>query len=255
MISLIIPAFTGGPNLERTIESCRGLCDDVVIISTALFDDDFDDMKKTGATVVIRPWNFVFLHGFGPLYNQGTEAAKNNWLMLLGVAETMAEEYCGIHQRLKASLDDGIFKCDHVNDPNKWKRVWNRNGRTMWSGIIHEEISFGRDMEVIFRMQDTEKTPHADPFRNEVFRYIKALSYNYLYERLLLDPSRLGGTNHGWIDFVNRERDSITGYCDEHREMLNTCIAGDKNKFLGLVGARLDAGDRASGVKFQPQGA
>ena len=254
MISLIIPAYTSGPNIERTIESARSLCDEVVVVCTAPYISDVSALKKLG-TVIELPWNYVFLHGFGPLYNAGTIGCKNDWQLLLGVAETVAEQTNDIHGLLKRSEPTDVYRCNHVNDPNTWKRIWNRSGGALWSGIIHEEIvTPGRVGDVIFRMQDTPKVPCEDPLRAEVFRFIKTLSYNHLYRQLLLHPGRLGGASRGWIDFVNGARESIMTFCDTHRDMLDACIEGDAGRFIRIVEERMCGGDRAGGVNFRPTG-
>lgn len=252
MITLVIPAYTAGPNIERTIESARSICDEVVVISTAIFLNDVVALRKI-ATVVDLPWNFVFHHGFGSLHNQGTMACKNDWMLLLGVAETFAEPFIDIHARLRAAVTGDVFRCSHVNDANTWKRIWNRQGGSMWSGIIHEEI-MGLDQGVIFRMQDTNKEPNTDSLRNEVFRSIKALSYNYLYSQLLRFPNRLGAADEGWLRFVQGASGSINAFCTEHAELLDACIEGDAAKFINLVEKRMNAGQHASGVNFQPLG-
>lgn len=249
-MTIIIPAFGGGPNIERTIASVAGICDEVVIVSTALYDEDKEHFKRIAAKVVELPWNHVFHHGYGSVYNQGSTVAKNDWLLLLGVAETWAETRIKPRILLTAN-SNAVFRCDHVNDPCRWKRIWNRTGGTQWSGIIHEEIVGGAEGGLMFRMQDTDKVPPTDPLKGEVFRWVKALSYNHLYDVLLNHPERLGGASPNWLKFVAGAKESIVAFVDEHRKMLNACLAGDQKQFIELVRLKTEP---AHGVSFVPQG-
>lgn len=254
MISLIVPSYAGGTAIERTIQSVDGVCDDVVIISTAIFEEDKERFKSLG-TVVELPWNFVFLHGYGSLSNQGTHLAKNDWMLLFGVGETFAESFCGdMRTKLSASEPGLVFSCNHVNDKYTWKRIWNRKFGSAWSGIIHEEIISGYVGGLLFRMQDTEKEPRSDALQQSALRHIKALSYNWLYLELLNKPERLGGANVAWLKFVEGARDSIQAFCAEHRDLLDCCISGDLAGFLSLVEKRLPNGKAVDAVNFKPLG-
>lgn len=253
MISLVIPAYSAGPNIERTIKSVEGLCDDVVIISTAPFKEDVGELNKLG-TVVELPWNHTFLHGFGSMMNEGSRSAKNDWLLLFGVAETFAESFRDVKAVLRDSPFDSVFRCSHANDIHTWKRIWNKQSGSHWSGLIHEEIVGGSDKGLLFRMQDTEKEPEADPVKQEVFRFLKTLAYNAMYHRLLHNPDQLGGADSGWLRFVNGAKESIEGFCLEHKDMLNACMCGDFNQLLKLVEDKVNAGQKAHGVIFDPVG-
>lgn len=255
MISLVVPAFSAGPNLDRTITSTQGYCDETVIISTSPYEDDRRAFKALTDKVVELPWNFIFLHGFGSMSNQGTAIAKNDWLLLLGVAETVEYAYGNFAPRFTEKVPKNtVYRCDHENDKHTWKRVWNRTGGTQWSGVIHEEIIGGHDGGLLFRMRDTAKIPHSDAFRNEIYRYLKSLAYNWLYHELIAHPERLGGANEGWLRFVQGSREGITKFCEDHAPMLETCITGDFDQFQRLVESRLSLEQEARGVNFNPQG-
>lgn len=247
MITLIVPAYTSGPNLKRTIDSCSEVCDETVVVSTVLYDDDILDIKSIASKVVELPWNYVFMHGFGSLYNAGSTASKNDWLMLLGVAETFAQPYFNTVEKVSHSDKRNVFRCDHVNDSNQWKRVWNRNGGTMWSGLIHEEIIGGEDGGLLFRMQDTDKVPDADCLKREAFRLLKACSYHWQYHKLRENPSLLGGTNPGWLDFVKGSTEANVSFLSSHEDLMECCLNGDRNGFLSCVEDRVLKGVGAIG--------
>lgn len=249
MISLVIPCCGGSPeNLIRTIESTRGWTTETLIINTSLFEEDSKWMNELGKVIEL-PWNYVFLNGFGEMHNAATEHAKNDWLLLLGVAETIAEP----EKAVMLGYSAYVYRCNHLNDPNTWKRIWNRK-TSHWSGIIHEEIINGMDGGVIFRMQDTPKVVIADDFKAECLRQMKALSYNAMYYKLLHKPQLLGGTNKGWLDFVLGARESIEDFVDKNKDLLIACNDGNKDLFFKLVEQRMRHGQPASGVNFNPQG-
>lgn len=247
-MTLIVPSYGGGVNLERTIDSCRRVCDETVIISTALFDEDKAHFQRIADQVVQLPWNYVFHHGHGELHNQATGVAKNDWLLLLGTAETWA------HRHFETDFSDPrrVYRCDHLGDPHSWKRIWNRTGGTRWSGIMHEEIEGGTDGGILFRMQDTEKMPGLDPFKDEARKWIKALSYNWLYLQLREHPERLGATNPGWLSFV--KGCNCVEFCQAHEPMIRACVDGDRGGFLALVAQSIFDQQKAQGVNFKPQG-
>lgn len=253
-VSTIIPSYGGGPNLERTIESCREVADETIIISTALFEEDLMHFKRVADKVIELPWNFTFLHGHGSLHNQASNYAKNDWLLLFGVAETLAEQYLPMGEVLRNSGRDLVFRCNHVGDHHTWKRLWNRAGGPMWSGIMHEEIGGGQDGGVLFRMQDTEKVPDEDAFKNEVRKYVKTCSYHHLYRCLRENPNRLGAANAGWLEFVNGSKEANEQFLAEHDDLVGAALEGDKARFLRNVYARLNASKPATGVNFNPQG-
>lgn len=255
MITLVIPTFGGHPeNIERTINSVDGICDEVVIISTAFWLEDQRQISLLSPKVRQLDWNHTFITGFGDMMNQGTHLAKNDWLMLLGVAETFAEPLRDVHEALRRAPSESVFRCNHVNDENTWGRVWNRRGGTAWGGVIHEEIGGGVNSGLLFRMQDTEKTPCEDPIKNEAMRFMKTCLYNYCYRRLLEHPDELSFTDRGWLKFVAGARESIYAFCEAHKEMLESFKSSSPIDFLRLVEDSVNRGNVAAGVNYAPQG-
>ncbi len=254
-VSLIIPSCGSHPeNIQRTINSCSHICDDTVIVSTAFFIEDQSLFRDIATKVVQLDWNYVFKQGFGSMMNQGTPHTRHDWCLLLGVAETWAEDFRDTPHLLESAPNNMVFRCSHHNDPNTWKRLWNRTGGPEWSGLIHEEIRGGIDGGVTFRFQDTDKTPKTDPTKQEILRWIKVLTYHEQYWRLLNDSSLLFGTDPGWLAFVNGSRESIISFRENHQDLIQPCLSGDLVAFLKAVDVRMDKGDEAKGVNFNPTG-
>ncbi len=255
MITLIVPTYGGNiANLRRTIESCRGVVDDVVIISTCLYREDIEGLREVANSVVDLPWNYVYLHGFGAMMNQGSEAAKNDWLVLLGVAETIHAGHEAIQPRLAGERVNSVFECNHANDPHHWIRVWNRQSRSHWSGLIHESIMGGANEGLLFEMRDTEKIPTDDAIMNGTLRFVKTTLYNCMYRRLMNNTNLIGGTNIGWLDFVEGARGSIEDFCRSHDDLISAAMEGASDKFREAAEVRLMAGASPVGVNFRPQG-
>jgi hypothetical protein len=253
-ISLIIPAFSYGPPLERTWETFKSVCDELVIISTAFWEKDRDAMRKLTDKVVILDWNYTMLNGFGEMMNRGTGCAKNDWLMLFGVGETF--HYSHVHDlkgTIVGSSPDLVLRVDHDNDPNRWTRIWNRKSGNQWSGIIHESIT-GTHGPVVMRMRDTPKESRGDKYEQETLRYLKLCLYHEQYRRLREDNSLLGATDPGWIQFVNGGKESNDEFMEKNRDMVQSVRSGDLEKFLTIVRREVDGDKVAIGVNFNPTG-
>ena len=255
MMTLVIPSCGSAPeNIRRTIDSCRDICNETIIISTAFFLEDQRLFSDITDRVVQLDWNFIMKHGFGEMSNQATSHAKNDWLLLLGVSETYAEPYTDIGHALHAAPKNMVFRCDHHNDPNRWTRIHNRQGGTHWSGLIHECIVGGPHGDVLFRMQDFEKVQKSDPVKQEILKWIKAVSYHIQYWRLLNDSSLLQGTDPGWLKFVNGSREHIIEFRESHQDLISPCLSGDLVAFLKAVDSRMDKGEEAKGVNYSMTG-
>jgi hypothetical protein len=254
-VSLIIPAFSYGPALERTVHSMATKSDDLVIISTAFWEKDREAMRRLTDKVVILDWNYTMLHGFGEMMNRGTGDAKNDWCLLFGVGETFARELRPFFTILESSPEDRVYLCDHHNDTNQWKRVWNRKSGVRWSGLIHEELVGGNNGGLLFRMQDTPKEPRPDPYEQETLHYIKTILYHWQYHRLRHEREKvLGGTNRGWLSFVDGSREANEEFLSRHAPMVECMLNGDLERFLRLVREAVDAKQPAAGVNFNPTG-
>lgn len=253
MISLLIPTCGGNiENFKRTADSARSVCDEVVAISTCLFKEDLEAVKQAADKVVELPWCFTFQNGFGEMHNKGHRVAKNDWIILLGVGETIHSGHERIKPMIQANGPRAVLSCWHINDPNHWRRLYNRN-HAYWSGGIHESVVGGEGKGDAFEMRDTDKLPLPDPFKQEALKWYKGALYNARYRHLLRNPDTLGGTDRGWLAFVAGAKESIEGYCEEHKDLVDAGINGDLVPFLEGVRRRMD-GSATPKVNFAPQG-
>lgn len=91
-ISVIIIARNESHIIGRTIKALESLTDDIIIVDSGSSDNTIEIAEGYGARVIRTEWL-----GFGQTKNQGTEAAKYNWILSLDADEVMSEE-------LKAAL-------------------------------------------------------------------------------------------------------------------------------------------------------
>lgn len=263
LLAGIVPWFGGHPdNLKRTCDSLRQVCDEVLVVHQTLFDEDRDIARSIADKVEVVDWNFVFQdEGYGGLPNRHAQS-KADWFLLLGVGETIAQEYDSIRKVLQDSSKGTVWRCDHHNDDNTWGRVFSPKGGVRWGGLIHEEAGGGNPgNKLLFRMQDTDKTPHADPFVNEALRWMKVTSYEHNYLRLLesIDPQTgnsplLSYTNRGWLSFVLGSKEMRAENKEKWADLLIPAVAGDREAFLAAVRARMEKDQMAIGVNFLPTG-
>lgn len=254
MITLQIPAFSYGPALERTWETFKPLCDELVIISTAFWEKDREQMRALTSKVIQLDWNHTMIHGFGNMMNHGTAHAKNDWQMLFGVGETLELSHVPVQETLSQGSRRTIYRVDHENDPNQWTRIWSRSSGNRWSGIIHEAITGGPHGPVVLRMKDTPKEPRDDLYEQETQRYLKTCLYNYQYRRLLDNPGLLGATDSGWLVSLRATEGNLNRVLAELDDLVIHLKSGDLPAFLDAVKRRVDAGRDAAGVNYEPTG-
>jgi hypothetical protein len=256
LLSLIVP-WVGGSSepLKRTIESVKGIADEVVIVHQKLFDDDADVASSLADKVCTLDWNIVFQEGgFSTLPNAGAAVATGPWMLLLGVGETIAEQYSPIRQTLENASNRVMFRCNHHNDVHTWQRIWSPSGGVYFSGPIHEDCGNGLGGPVIFRMQDHDKQPHEETLRNECIKWWKNCSYHANYFFLLNNPDKRGFTDPGWNNFVNGARESIEDFIESNKDLMEAAWDGDRYAFEKGVSVRMNDGRRPEQVNHNPTG-
>jgi hypothetical protein len=271
LISLICPWWGGSHEpLMRTILSTKGICDEAIVVHQVLFDEDCDVLEALQKTSPVPMkiervnWNTVFTHGFGDLANRNGQS-ECKWMLLLGVGETIAEQYQQPIRTRLAQADLGTtYRCNHAGDGNDWHRCWSPSSGVRYGGLIHETVTNHRPGPIIFRMQDTEKEPHHDPFHNECLKWYKTCAYNYNYWKLgnaaqwldghEVNPPELDATDRGWLSFVRGARESIEAFCLEHVDLIDAALAGDRDKFYEGVRYRMAHGTPPVGVNWNPTG-
>lgn len=264
----VVPWFGGHPdNLRGTVDSMRTVCDEVLVVHQSLFDADREVARSIADKVEVVDWNYVYQEeGYGGLPNRHGQSSCD-WFLLLGVGETVAEQYRPLRDTLRNSPRNVVWRCNHRNadgkmDSNTWGRLWCPSGGVRWGGLIHEEAGNGTPgPHILFRMLDTDKVPHHDPLVQEALRWLKLTSYDQNYYRLLksIDPQTGDSplrsfTNKGWISFVQGSADAREANQVKWGDLIQPALRGDRDAFLEAVKWRMEHNDQPKGCNFEPLG-
>lgn len=209
-ITLITMGQANPIALKRTIESFKGVVDEIIFGDLLIFEDDRATISRYTQEYNFRmvklPFNYIFLNGFATTLNQLAEYATNDWVLYMNVAEVIDGEH-PIKEQM--SREYNCYSFDHAVETHRWFRLYNRK-ELKWGGIIHEEVV--GDLRPapfnLFRMADTPKDAD-DPFKEKVSYDIKELCYFQMYIKLVENPELRANTHQGWIDYAIRDYDSL----------------------------------------------
>jgi len=208
MISLITPTQGNVVALERTIKSLLGFCNEFVVGSVMVFDDDKLALKELAEKYPIKivdlPFNYIYKNGFSETLNTLANAAKNKWVLYLNVSEIMASIPI-----VDISDEYNCYYIDHGQEKHRWFRLYNKE-EMKWSGLIHEEIVGNHRPfhKPIFRFADTEKDQD-NKFKAAVFNDIKEMVYWKQLMRIVDEPEVLGATSEGWVHFAKENYETM----------------------------------------------
>lgn len=218
MISFVTPTQGNLTALKRTIESLKGICDEFIVGSVCVFDDDIKNLvqlawdSKYGNSdidfkLVHYPFDYIYKYGFSSILNNLAFRAKNNLVLYLNVGEVLDSSEKEISSVI--SNEYNCYYLDHASEKHRWFRCWDKR-QMQFSGLIHEEITGDHRPyhRPLFRFADTEKDA-TDPFKSKVYNDIKELTYFNLLCQLVEDESKLSGTNEGWLRFAKDQYESM----------------------------------------------
>lgn len=218
MISLLTMGQGNMKALVRTIESFKGICNEIVFGDMLVFDDDREELKRIAANYNMRiikmDFNFTFKWGFAATLNRLASFTTNDLVLYMNVSEVIDKN---LDVNLISPQYSGYY-FNHATEQHKWLRCYNKN-HFYWSGVIHEiPIPFGGVQPVtcpepLFMMADTEKDME-DTFKAKVFNDIKELVYFNQYVKLVECIEVCGAVNFGWVKHAQADYDSF-------RERLN----------------------------------
>lgn len=239
MLTLITPTQGNPIALKRTIDSLKGVIDEVIVGSVCIFPEDEKLIESYGSEeisvkVIKLSFNYIFRNGFSDTLNKLSSGAKNDWVVYLNVGEIVE---CGKDEILnKINGNYTSYYLDHATETHLWFRVYNRR-QVKWEGIIHEELQRGVPYteEPLFRFADTEKDTE-DSYKAKVYNDIKELTYFNLYVKLIDQPHLVYNTNEGWIKFSRDGYYSFIERMHQKGDMYEAFITGDLellNKSIG----------------------
>lgn len=232
-LTLIVPSQGNPIALKRTLDSFKGICNEVVFGDVLIFEKDRELIQswqeEYNMGIVEMPFNFIFEHGFANTLNTLAHYATNDWVLYMNVGEVMDGEF-----EILSKLN-GNFNCHyltHAVETHHWFRLYNRK-ELQWSGPIHEEVVGGRRQSVdhIFRFADSDKDV-ADPFYAKVMNEVKELCYFSQYIKIADHPELIGATNSGWVDYAKDGYESLQERLLKKGKRYEAFQEGNLAKFL-----------------------
>ena len=232
----------GNPKaLKNTLESTKGLVDEIIYGDLIIFQKDRDIIYGYGGEynlkVVRLPFNYIFKNGFSNTLNLLAGYASNDWVLYLNCSEIIENGKENILPAIQNNGDFNSFPFDHDTDLHIWHRLYNKK-ELEWGGYIHEELGIIENRKYyptpVFRMADTEKDVE-DLFYAKVMDTVKELVYFNNYLKLVDQPHLLGNTNIGWVNFVQDSYQSFINRLHAKGKMYDAFMVGDFELFMNEI--------------------
>ena len=153
-LSVVIITFNEEKNIERCLLSVQGIADDIVVLDSFSSDQTETICKKYKVNFISRKWE-----GYSPSKNFANAQAKHDWILSLDADEALSDELKKSILELKAKQELGTAAFNRVTNycgswikhggwyPDTKIRLFDRR-ITQWTGIIHEELSFSKQVNI-----------------------------------------------------------------------------------------------------------
>src|SRR6476619_7565592 len=103
-LSIVIICKNESHVIGRSLESLRGITDDIIIYDNGSTDGTQDIVKASGARLYEGKWE-----GFGPTKTKAIALAKYDWILNLDADEAVDEELNKTLQSWKPSSDNIVY--------------------------------------------------------------------------------------------------------------------------------------------------
>ncbi len=146
-LSVVIITRNEAHIIGNTLQSLRGVTDDIVIVDSGSTDDTLAICSQFNAVILETGWD-----GYGINKNKGITAAKNDWILNLDADEAIDEELREILLKHDLKDENIVYEIQFKNFfCNKWIRfgewsgdkhirLFNRN-KIQWNGAaVHESL-------------------------------------------------------------------------------------------------------------------
>lgn len=154
-LSVVIITFNEEKNIARCLESIQGIADDIVVVDSFSTDKTENICKQFNANFTQHKWE-----GYSGTKNFANAQAKFDWILSLDADEALSEELK--KSILEQKKSDKLCTCK-FNRVTNYCGSWIRHGGwypdtkirifdrtiTKWLGIIHEELSFSKQVDII----------------------------------------------------------------------------------------------------------
>lgn len=224
--------------LKKTLDSFKGVVDEVVYGDLLIFNDDRDVLNsyttEYNLRVIRLPFNYIFQMGFSNLLNYLISNAKNDMVLYMNTSEVIDEDY-GINDIVNSNLDCNAFYFTNRNEKHRWFRCFDRQ-HVKWDGRIHEEPigDLKPYHKPIFMMKDEEKDM-ADEFKAAVFNSVKEMVYWNQLMRIVDKPKEKGITNEYWVNFAKEQYQSMKERLELKGNQYKAFLTGDFDLFMNEI--------------------
>lgn len=236
MMTLIFPTQGNPIAVKRTLDSTKGIVDEIIIGSVCLFKDDEELIKSYASNYNIKvidfPFNYIFINGFANTLNHLASFSTNDNIIYLNVGEIIEKHDGNILS--KFSQEYNSYYIDHSQELHRWWRCYNRK-ELSWKGIIHEELgpddNFRPYGKPLFTFADTDKDT-IDPFKAKCMNDTKECVYWRQLMQLVDCPELREGVNEGWHKFAKDTYQSMVDRIKQKGNRFNYFIDGDYESLM-----------------------
>jgi glycosyltransferase involved in cell wall biosynthesis len=118
-LSVCIITLNEEANITRTLESLRGLADEIILVDSGSTDATVSLARARGAKVFSEPWK-----GFAPQKNSALAKATGDWILSLDADEEVSPELAASIKRLLTSAEAPQFAGYTMNRRNMYLGRW-----------------------------------------------------------------------------------------------------------------------------------
>ncbi len=147
-ITIVIPTLNEENDLPKTLESVKGLADEVLVIDSGSTDKTVEIANNYGAKVVYHPFT-----SFSDTRNFGNQEARGEWVLSIEADVTVSSE---LSQEIIEAIESNkysSFKIPRLNiiwgkpiRHTDWgskddTHIWlYKKGSGVWQSLVHEEF-------------------------------------------------------------------------------------------------------------------
>lgn len=152
LISAVVITQDEERNIQRCLESLRGVADEVVVVDSGSTDRTEQICHAAGARFVSHVWE-----GFSGQKNYANSLAQHPWILSIDADEALSDDLRSTLLLMKQTgLDvDSVYTMCRLNNycgrwlhhggwyPDEHVRLW-RNDVARWDGVVHEQLQYAR---------------------------------------------------------------------------------------------------------------
>ncbi len=145
-ISLVVITKNEEKNIQRCLESVKGVVDEIVVIDSFSTDKTQEICQQYNVKFICKQWM-----GYSETKNYGNEMAKNQWILSIDADEALSDKLRKSIIKIKKSFKHDAYTFNRLtNYCGKWikhsgwypdpkMRLWKKSIGG-WEGDIHETV-------------------------------------------------------------------------------------------------------------------